>query len=147
MAHIRVAGVDVLVSSKRSQTFCPAVFALHGIDIATKRCVGLKSVAHFRAGFTPGRKRYGVHLNPWASSYAPSSTSFIWRILSACPPSRTPWLRGPVSPRFTLGEGGNVSQIITADAMGLTTKRPGVFEHHRCTQPMWPNQVRLSESS
>jgi hypothetical protein len=30
------------------------VFTLHGIDIATKRCVGLKSTAHFRAGFTLG---------------------------------------------------------------------------------------------
>ena len=25
--------------------------------------------------------------------------------------------------------------------MGLTTKRPGVFEHHRATQPMWPNHA------
>ena len=84
--------MDVLVSSRRGQTFCPAVFDLHGIDIATKRCIGLKSVAHFRAG-------------------------------------------------FTLGNEGNVSRIITADAMGLTTKRPGVFEHHRATQPMWPNHA------
>ena len=88
--------MDVLVSSRRGQTFCPAVFDLHGIDIATKRCIGLKSVAHFRAG-------------------------------------------------FTLGNEGNVSRIITADAMGLTTKRPGVFEHHRATQPMWPNHGTTSE--
>ena len=92
-----VAGVDVLISSKRSQTFCPAVFELHGIDIATKRCVGLKSVAHFRAG-------------------------------------------------FTVGDQGNVSRIITADAMGLTTKRPGVFEHHRASQLMWPNHTDASPS-
>ena len=90
MAHVRVDEVDILISSKRSQTFCPAVFALHGIDIATKRCIGLKSVAHFRAGFI---------------------------------------------------EGDNVSRIITADTMGLTTKRPGVFEHPRATQLMWPNDV------
>jgi microcystin degradation protein MlrC len=93
-----VAGVDVLISSKRSQTFCPAVFELHGIDIATKRCIGLKSVAHFRAGFTDGER-------------------------------------------------GNVSRIITADAMGLTTKRPGVFEHHRATQAMWPNHADAAPAS
>ena len=92
-----VAGVDVLISSRRGQTFCPAVFKLHGIDIASKRCIGLKSVAHFRAG-------------------------------------------------FTIGDQGNVSRIITADAMGLTTKRPGVFEHHRATQPMWPNHVEAAPS-
>jgi microcystin degradation protein MlrC len=89
MAHLRVSGVDVLVSSRRGQTFCPAVFALHGIDIATKRCIGLKSTAHFRAG-------------------------------------------------FTLGPSGNTCRILTADTMGLTTKRPGVFIHHRCARPMWP---------
>ena len=65
------------------------VFALHGIDISTKRCIALKSTAHFRAG-------------------------------------------------YTLGPNGNTSKIITADAMGLTTKRPGIFEHHRCERPMWP---------
>jgi microcystin degradation protein MlrC len=92
MAHLRVAGVDVLVSSKRSQTFCPAVFALHGIDIATKRLVCLKSTAHFRAG-------------------------------------------------FTLGDGGNTREIITADAMGLTTKRPGIFVHEHCERPMWPAEA------
>ena len=73
------------------------MFDLHGIDISTKRCVGLKSVAHFRAG-------------------------------------------------FTLGDQGNVCQIITADAMGLTTKRPGVFEHHRATRPMWPNSADAAPS-
>ena len=65
------------------------VFELHGIDISTKRCIGLKSTAHFRAG-------------------------------------------------YTLGPTGNTSKIVTADAMGLTTKRPGIFKHHRCERPMWP---------
>ena len=66
---VGVAGVDVLVSSRRGQTFCPAVFDLHGIDIATKRCIGLKSVAHFRAGFTLATRATSPESSPqmrWA---------------------------------------------------------------------------------
>jgi microcystin degradation protein MlrC len=51
MARLRVAGVDVLVSSRRSQTFDPEPFLLHGIDVRRCRVVALKSSHHFRAGF------------------------------------------------------------------------------------------------
>ena len=46
-------GVDVLVSSVRSQTLDPEVFLLHGIDVTRYRIVALKSSQHFRAGFEP----------------------------------------------------------------------------------------------
>lgn len=46
-------GVDVLVSSVRSQTLDAEVFLLHGIDVARRRIVALKSSQHFRAGFEP----------------------------------------------------------------------------------------------
>ena len=39
MAHLCVDGLEILVSTLRSQTFCPAVFAKHGIDVST--CVAL----------------------------------------------------------------------------------------------------------
>ena len=51
MARLVVGGVDVLVSSVRSQTLDPEVFLLHGIDVARYRIVALKSSQHFRAGF------------------------------------------------------------------------------------------------
>ena len=67
----QVDGLEILVSTLRSQTFCPAVFTKHGIDVTQYRLVGLKSSSHFRAGFRDV-----------------------------------------------------ASEIITCDAMGLTTKRP-----------------------
>ena len=68
---VQVDGLEILVSTLRSQTFCPAVFSKHGIDVTQYRLVGLKSSSHFRAGFRDV-----------------------------------------------------ASEIITCDAMGLTTKRP-----------------------
>lgn len=53
MARLVIGGVDVLVSSVRSQTLDPEVFLLHGIDVARYRIVALKSSQHFRAGFEP----------------------------------------------------------------------------------------------
>ena len=35
MAHLCVDGLEILVSTLRNQTFCPAVFAKHGIDVNT----------------------------------------------------------------------------------------------------------------
>ncbi len=46
-------GIDILVSSVRSQTLDPEVFLLHGIDVTRCRIVALKSSQHFRAGFEP----------------------------------------------------------------------------------------------
>lgn len=50
-ARLDVAGVDVIVASRPMQTFCPQVFARHGIDVRSKRIVALKSSQHFRDGF------------------------------------------------------------------------------------------------
>lgn len=49
----QAGGIDVLVSSVRSQTLDPEVFLLHGIDVTRCRIVALKSSQHFRAGFEP----------------------------------------------------------------------------------------------
>jgi microcystin degradation protein MlrC len=51
MARLRIDGIDVVVSSRRSQTFDPEPFLLHGIDVRRCRVVALKSSQHFRAGF------------------------------------------------------------------------------------------------
>jgi microcystin degradation protein MlrC len=50
-ARLAIGGIDVIVSSVRTQTLDPEVFLLHGIDVARYRIVALKSSAHFRAGF------------------------------------------------------------------------------------------------
>lgn len=53
MARLVIGGVDVLVSSVRTQTLDPEVFLLHGIDVTRYKIVALKSTQHFRAGFEP----------------------------------------------------------------------------------------------
>src|SRR5258706_6492347 len=51
MVRLRIDGIDVVLSSRRSQTFDPEPFLLHGIDVRRCRVVALKSSQHFRAGF------------------------------------------------------------------------------------------------
>ena len=51
MARLVVDGMDVIVASRRSQTFDPEPFLALGIDVNRCRYVALKSSNHFRAGF------------------------------------------------------------------------------------------------
>jgi microcystin degradation protein MlrC len=51
MARLVVEGMDVIVASRRSQTFDPEPFLALGIDVRRYRYVALKSSNHFRAGF------------------------------------------------------------------------------------------------
>ena len=50
-ARLVCGGLDIVVASKRTQVLDPGPFLLHGIDVTRCRTVGLKSSAHFRAGF------------------------------------------------------------------------------------------------
>ena len=52
-AGIRVGGVEVALTSHRSQAFGTEIFSAVGIDLSTKRYVGLKSTNHFHAGYAP----------------------------------------------------------------------------------------------
>lgn len=52
-ARLQIGGIDVIVSSVRTQTLDPEVFLLHGIDVQRCKIVALKSSHHFRAGFAP----------------------------------------------------------------------------------------------
>ena len=49
--RLDVHGIDVIVTSRRNQTFDTEIFKLHGIDITKYGIVALKSSIHFRAGF------------------------------------------------------------------------------------------------
>ncbi len=51
MARLVIDGIDVIVTSNRSQTFDAEVFAQLGIDVMRYKLVALKSSHHFRAGF------------------------------------------------------------------------------------------------
>jgi microcystin degradation protein MlrC len=51
MARVACGGLDVIVASDRTQVLDPEPFLLHGIDVTRCRIVGLKSSAHFRAGY------------------------------------------------------------------------------------------------
>jgi microcystin degradation protein MlrC len=50
-ARLLYRGLDVVVASQRTQVLDPGPFLLHGIDVTQYRIVGLKSSAHFRAGY------------------------------------------------------------------------------------------------
>lgn len=50
---LRIGNVEVVLASKRAQTFHPAVFTELGIDLTTKQAVAIKSASHFYPGFAP----------------------------------------------------------------------------------------------
>ncbi|MFT7688515.1 MAG: microcystin degradation protein MlrC, partial [Candidatus Azotimanducaceae bacterium] len=51
LARLVIDGIDIIVGSRRSQTFDPGPFEAVGIDVMTYPIVALKSSNHFRAGF------------------------------------------------------------------------------------------------
>lgn len=52
-ARLTIGGIEVIVSSVRTQTLDREIFLLHGIDVTRCQIVALKSSDHFRAGFRP----------------------------------------------------------------------------------------------
>ena len=50
-AYIRQGGVHVLLVNKREQPFCTAFARTLGLDPKQMRYIGIKSAAHFRAGY------------------------------------------------------------------------------------------------
>lgn len=82
MARLVVNGVDVIVASRRSQTFDIAPFQALGIDVREYNIVALKSSNHFRAGFagiagaivtadTPGFSTHKIEIFPRQSATGP----------------------------------------------------------------------------
>ena len=53
MARLVVGGIDIIVASRRSQTFDPGPFEALGINVKEYPIVALKSSNHFRGGFQP----------------------------------------------------------------------------------------------
>jgi microcystin degradation protein MlrC len=53
VAAVRIGGVEVLLNATRTQAFDPALFTDHGITLADKKLVVVKSAQHFHAAFAP----------------------------------------------------------------------------------------------
>jgi microcystin degradation protein MlrC len=56
VAALRIGSVEVLVNAVRTQGFDPSLFTAHGIELAAKKVVVVKSAQHFHAGFAPVAK-------------------------------------------------------------------------------------------
>ena len=78
-AHIRQGGVHVLLVNKREQPFCTAFSRTLGLDPKQMRYVGVKSAAHFRAGFAPWAGQIQVISEP--SVHAPSDAKLAFKRL------------------------------------------------------------------
>ena len=52
-AALRVDGIDVVVNSRRTQTFSPEAFTNLGIDATRKQILIVKSMQHFHGNFAP----------------------------------------------------------------------------------------------
>ncbi|MBV8836858.1 MAG: M81 family metallopeptidase [Alphaproteobacteria bacterium] len=52
-AGIRIGGVDVALIAHRTQALGTEIFTASGIDLATKKYVGVKSTNHFHAAYAP----------------------------------------------------------------------------------------------
>ncbi len=90
--RLEIEGIDVVVTSRRSQVFDQEIFLLHGIDVTTYKIVALKSSQHFRAAFvpiaaeiiradTPGATAIDLHAIPYKrleGEYWPLKADLIW---------------------------------------------------------------------
>ena len=52
-AGIRVGGVEVSLIAHRTQALGTEIFTASGIDLASKRYIGVKSTNHFHAAYAP----------------------------------------------------------------------------------------------
>jgi microcystin degradation protein MlrC len=67
-AWIHGRGVDIIVSSLRTQCFDPSAFSHIGLDPLARRALVVKSINHFQAGFAPIAKRILTVATPGALS-------------------------------------------------------------------------------
>ena len=95
--RLEIDGIDVIVTSRRSQVFDQEIFLLHGIDVTTYKIVALKSSQHVRAGFvpiaaeiiradTPGATTIDLHAIPYArleGEYWPLQADLTWSATGA----------------------------------------------------------------
>ena len=76
-AHILEGGVHVLLVSQREQPFDTSFSRSLGLDPRTMRYLGIKSTAHFRAGFEPWAG--AIHTVSEPSVHNPSTGTLEFR--------------------------------------------------------------------
>ena len=62
-------GIDIVLISRRSQTFAPDLFTGLGIDLLSKKLIVVKSAQHFYAAFSPIAKKTLYVTTPAGKSY------------------------------------------------------------------------------
>jgi len=67
VAHIRIAEVDVLVSSERFPLLYPGIFADFGIDLNAKRIIAIKALQMARIHFAPVTDKFVMVSTPAAA--------------------------------------------------------------------------------
>jgi microcystin degradation protein MlrC len=95
-AALRVGRLDVVLASKRAQTFHPAVFTSLGIDLAHKQIVAIKSASHFYPGFAPIAAEI-IYVN-CGGPYPPDPLAIAYtklrRPMAPMEPSQPEWMAG-----------------------------------------------------
>lgn len=90
-AWVRAAnGVDIVIISRRSQTFSPDLFTGLGIELASKQLIVVKSAQHFHAAFAPISKKVLYVSIPGAKSYDFANLPYRARDLNYWPRLETP---------------------------------------------------------
>ena len=67
-AWVQAGGVDLIISSLRTQCFDPVAFSHLGLDPKSRRALVVKSTNHFQAGFAPIARRIIAVATPGALS-------------------------------------------------------------------------------
>jgi microcystin degradation protein MlrC len=91
---LQIEGVDVVVSSVRSQVFSPDLFAGLGIELSRKRIVVVKSTNHFHSRFSPIARRIIRMSTPGALTLDFANIAYRKRSGDFFPRVSDPLLRG-----------------------------------------------------
>jgi microcystin degradation protein MlrC len=94
-AAIRAGGIDMVLISKRTQTFTPSAFASVGLDPAQKRYVVVKSMNHFRTGFEPIAKAILYVAAPGAIEFDYRRIAYTRLRRPIYPLDMDAWVEGP----------------------------------------------------
>ncbi len=92
-----VAGIDIVLVSRRSQVLSPELFTGLGIDLATKRLIVVKSAQHFHARFAPLAKAVLYCASPGTLGMDFAHLPYRVRDLAYWPRVADPHQAGPLS--------------------------------------------------
>jgi len=76
-AAVSIGALDIVLGTKRTQTFAPEAFTRLGIDLATKKIVVVKSSNHFYAAFA--KIAAAIHHLDTGGPFPPDPTRVVYR--------------------------------------------------------------------